>query len=407
VKHHSFFPAAALACAILAAGCGKNPVQSRGDVICDHVDADGIRLSRQSVVLAQQWQATVSGGVMLDVAAPLDSVLVQFLAPDSSVISGGTIACGDKSLQWIVADSSVVSLRPSAVSPWGVRFVGRAAGTTTVRFLVKHVDHADFTSQPIPVTVTGPSPHVSVGAVNALLFKGCSRVSSWAWHVPGVYGKLVVNAESTRRSYAVQDIPAYVVPDATGYALVWTVADPSKASVDTVPGRPWHFRVQGLVAGHTTVTFRLVWNGTVELTTGAFDVVVENPAAPAPLKANFLLKKSGVRHVFVRNDTLVASCGSSVATGFLPAKLDTIDDLHFGGELCWRPPGSAFSLCSSSRTRASRGSSANTGEYFDTCEGWHGQTAAHQVCPPNIVWFRAPLPVHDGVGTVAPGHGLR
>ena len=314
---------------------------------------------------------------------------------------------------------SVVSLRPSAVSPWGVRFVGRAAGTTTVRFLVKHVDHADFTSQPIPVTVTGPSPHVSVGAVNALLFKGCSRVSSWAWHVHGVYGKLVVNAgESTAPiGMQFQDADtAYVVPDAPGYALDWTVADPSKASVDTVPGRPWHFRVQGLVAGHTTVTFRLVWNGTVELTTGAFDVVVENPAAPAPLKANFLLKKSGVRHVFVRNDTLVSSCGSSVATGFLPAKLDTIEDLfqfrvvNFTNCSETTPSSAFYSLVFEFEDPCIAGlvgHPEHSGEYFD----FHlrglavGQTNLRiKYVYQNTVQFTSPpMPVHvTSVGTVAP-----
>lgn len=330
MKHRSFLLATAFAFAVLAAGCAKNPVQSRGDVICDHVDADGMRLTRGASILAQQWQATVTGGITLGDTAPLDSVLVQFLAPDSTVITGGTISCGDKSLQWTIADSSIVSVRPSALGAWGVRFVGKAAGSTTVRFQVKHVDHADFTSQPIPVTVTGAAPHVPVGAVNALLFKGCSRISSWAWHIPGVYGKLVVNAGETTAPIGMQFQNAdtsYVVPDAPGYALDWTVADPTRATVDTVPGQPWHVRIHGLAAGHTTVTFRLVWNGTVEMTTGAFDIVVPDPVAAPPLKANFLIKKSGVRHLFVRNDTLVTSCGSSVATGFLPAKLDTIEDL--------------------------------------------------------------------------------
>jgi hypothetical protein len=90
---------------------------------------------------------------------------------------------------------------------------------------------------------------------------------------------------------------------------------------------PWHFVIHGHVPGHTTVVFRLLWRGTVEMTTGSFDIVVEDPAATPPVAANFLIKKSGVRYAFVKNDTLVSSCGATTAVGFLPAKLDTIEDL--------------------------------------------------------------------------------
>lgn len=330
MKRLSSLLAAALLALATASGCSKNPVQQNGDIVCDHVDAEGIRVVSDGAVLAQQWQATVTGGVTLDAGTTRDSLQVLFLATDSTVITGGTLSCGDKSLDWTVADSSVVGVRPGTGGPWSVRLVAKGAGATTLRFIARHVDHADFTSQPIPVTVTGASAHVPVGAVNMLLFKGCSRISSWGWHVSDVYGKLVVPAGETSAPIGIQfqgADTAYVVPDEPGYALSWTAANPALAAVDTVAGSPWHFRLQGLAPGHTTVTFRLVWNGSVELTSGAFDVVVENPVAAPPMKANFLVKKSGVRHVFVRNDTLVASCGSSTATGFLPAKLDTIEDL--------------------------------------------------------------------------------
>jgi hypothetical protein len=312
------------------ASCGKNPVKSHGDTICDHVDADGMRIVQRGATLAQQWQAGVAGGLVLDAGPGLDSVVVQFLSPDSNVIAGGTLACGDKSLTWEVADTALVAIVPAGFDPWTVRVVGKSGGTTTVRFKIFHVDHVDFTSQPIPITVHGAPPHVPVGAVRAILFQGCSRVSSWAWHIPGVYGKLVAPAGGSTPPIGMQfqrADTAYVVPDEPGYALGWTVANPAIAQVDTVPGRPWHFAIHGGVPGHTTVVFRLLWNGTTEMTTGAFDVVVEDHAAPSSMAANFLLKKSGVRYAFVRNDSLVPSCGSTPSIGFLPAKLDTIEDL--------------------------------------------------------------------------------
>jgi hypothetical protein len=178
--------------------------------------------------------------------------------------------------------------------------------------------------------VTGTA-HVPVGAAKALLFKGCSRISSWAWHVPGVFGKLVVSAGAITLPIGIQfqrADTAYVVPDEPGYALGWTVADPSIAVVDTVPGVPWNFTIQGLAPGHTTLVLRLLWNGTSEMVTDAFDIVVEDPAAPPPLAANFLIKKSGVRYAIVQDGVLVSSCSATPPIGFMPAKLDTIEDLY-------------------------------------------------------------------------------
>lgn len=314
----------------LAGSCGKNPVKAKDEVVCDHVDADGMRLLYRGVVAAQQWQATVTGGLAVDANSTLDSVLVRFLAPDSNVIAGANLACGDKSLVWTIADSSIVSVRPAGFEPWAVNVVGKAGGSTTIRFQVFHVNHVDFTSQPIPVTVTGAPAHVPVGAVRTILFKGGSRISSWNWHIPGVYGKLEVETGATTWPIGVQfqrADTAYVVPTEPGYALGWTVADPTIATVDTVPGQPWNFTIHGLKSGHTTLVLRLLFNGTTELTTAPFDVVVDNPGAPPSVPASFLLKKSGVRYAFVKNDTIVAGCASSTAVGFLPAKLDTIEDL--------------------------------------------------------------------------------
>ena len=322
---------AIVAIVCLVGSCGKNPVKTKNDLICDHVDADGMRLLYRSAPVAQQWQATVTGGLDLDAGASLDSLLVRFLSPDSNVIAGGNIACGDKTLLWTIEDSSIVSIRPAGFDPWAVNVVGKGGGTTHVRFQVFHVNHTDFTSQPIPVTVTGAPPHVPVGAVRTILFKGCSRISSWNWHITGVFGKLVADVGETTWPIGIQfqrADTAYVVPDEPGYALGWTVADPSIATVDTVPGKPWNFTIHGNAPGHTTLVLRLVFNGSVEMTTGAFDLVVADPAAAPAVPVSFLLKKSGVRYAFVKNDTIVGGCGSSSAVGFMPAKLDTIEDLY-------------------------------------------------------------------------------
>jgi hypothetical protein len=320
---------ALLGMALVVTGCGKNPVESRGDVVCDHVDADGVRIEHRGVLRIEQWQATVTGEVAIAAGQSLDTVLVRFLAPDSTVLAGDRLACGDKTLAWEVADTTVLAVAPGP-DPWSVRLVGRVAGSTTVRFRVVHVDHADFTSLPLPIRVVGASPHVPVGATAALLFQGCSRVASHGYAVPGAYGRIVVARGSPSEPIGVQFLNAngaVVSPDESGYALAWSFSTPGVVQADTVAGRPYHLRLEGLAAGRTTLTVRLVWNGGVELTMGPFDVTVVDPLVAGPMRANFLLKRSGVRQVFVRQDTLVASCGATPAVGSLSVPLDTLTDL--------------------------------------------------------------------------------
>jgi hypothetical protein len=321
--------AAMLGTAVVLTSCESNPVASGGDPICEHADADGFVLDWRGFAVASQWQAVVSGGIELDAGARMDSLRVVFLDPDSARMDATTF-CDDKELRWVIADSSVASFTTEGGVPFAVSVLGKVEGSTTVRFQIWHVDHADFTSQPIPIMVRAGIPHDPIGAAQAVLFSGCNRIATWNFGVEGATGVLIAPLAGTSQEIGVQFLDATshaVEPMDSGYSLGWSVADTTVAAIAPVSGSRWSVRVSGRRVGHTTAIFALRWLGNLECALGPLDIVIEDPHAAPAIAPSFLLKKSGVRHAFVQNGTLVPSCGATMATGFLPAQLDTIEDL--------------------------------------------------------------------------------
>lgn len=312
----------------VAASCGgKNPVTSNPDPVCDHFDADGWVLERAGDELAVQWQAQVTGGVTLDAGSSLDSLLVVWLTPDSARAAARSDCY---SLRYEVADTTIAQAEAGAAGPWSIRLTGRIAGSTTLRLRIWHIDHADFTSQPLTVTVLAGTPHTPAGATGTLLFAGANLAASHGFHVAGVYGKLPVALGSGGIEFGVQFLDGndqVLAALESGYSLGVAVGNPALARVDPVPGAPWRFRVIPITAGATTLSLSLRWLGGAEYTSGAFDLIVYDTLATPAVPVSFLLKKSGLRHVFVRDGAEVPQCCASVSTGFLPAQRDTIEDL--------------------------------------------------------------------------------
>lgn len=319
---------ALLAGAFVCTSCStKNPVVPGTPGDCEHADADGMVIDQGVVTVAYQWQAQVVGAFALADTQSVRGLRAVFLSPDSSRI--GTEEFCSHELRWEVADTSIAQVVAEPGDPWGFSLRGKAQGTTQVRFRIWHVDHPDFTSQPFEIQVSGTPPHVPIAARGAVLFKGGSRVSSWGWGIAGGYGKLFVPQSGVTWPIGIQwvDSAGAPVEPGPGYSLAWSVGASSIARVVGVPGEPWNVRVEGLSIGTTSVAFSLLWNGVPEFTTGPIDVLVADTAAAPSQPVNFVLRKSGVRHVFVENGSVVASCGATISTGFLPARADTVEDL--------------------------------------------------------------------------------
>jgi hypothetical protein len=403
--------------AIALAGCSENPVNTQPDVNCEHIDGDGLVIHLGAVVQASQWQATVSGGFALDSDEQVNGYALTVLDADSL---GITVPAGcPHEPRYEVADTTIAQVIPDPTDPWRFAIRGKAGGSTSLRVRLWHVDHADFTSQPLPITVTQVVPHVPIGAAGAMLFRGCSRVASWALGIAGGYGKVVVPLQEPARAYGIEFIDAADVPvdpSESGYDLAWQISNPAIAAVALDAGERWRFRITPQAVGHTTVAFTLRWNGAAEYTTGAFDVVVWDTTAAPAQPMNFVIRKSGVRHVFVQNGAIVPSCGATIATGYMPAPVDTIGDLYSWDGIDFAncslqpdPSSSQYSLAFDFADPCLAGvvnHPEHTGEYFifhlrglalgDT------QLRLHLLNQNAVVWRSPPLPVRVNAGGTGP-----
>lgn len=150
---------AAFAGLLFIGGCGDaddNPATHHHN----HLEAVGTRLIHESDTLCTVDGTAVSGGLALTAGDTLQPIQVWFLDEDGDWLQPDSDDT-DHALDIQVADTSVakIVLGRNLAAPhtaWSIAAVGRAAGTTSVRMIVIHEDHPDYTSPEIPVTVTTP-----------------------------------------------------------------------------------------------------------------------------------------------------------------------------------------------------------------------------------------------------------
>jgi hypothetical protein len=334
--------------ALLVFGCSKNPV--KGDdgtpFVCDHVDADGFVVERADSVVAMQWQGTVSGGFLLEAGANLGAMRATFLDQDSARVSVGA-GCSDLGLRWEIADTTVAQAGTSNGETWSFHLWGKARGSTTLRLRIWHVDHADFTSLELPISVA-PSPCALDSLPQGILIEdGPHTVATWNFNPdrgPNIStGPIPVAPGGTRSGLSIRLLGAWN-PGGGGteagsrapypypsdpITLGWTVANPGVASLAPVPGEPWKFDIAGGMEGTTTVTFRLSCRAGVVWTSGPIAILVDDGSA-ADLTPDFYFKKNGVRTVIVDDGVLVSTiCGATANPGRLETGVGQLTDLYF------------------------------------------------------------------------------
>lgn len=268
---------ALIACGLLA-GC-ENPTDSRPEPKCDHVDADGIVVELTGAspdsLLAAQWQGAVSGGVVLEEGQALAGVRVTFLAADSTRIFVSP-ACDEHSLSWTVADTSLLGVTAAAGERWGVVMTAKQEGETTIRFRILHGDHADFTSQPVAVSIR---PHDGEHAeAEGLRVELGAHALATVWQGAAT-GRLEVSAGDSTHALAVRFLAAdgdAFTPVGSGFALTASLDGGAPATVDIVGD--WSLRLHGLAPGLATLTLGLVHDGHADFTAVPITVEVLAPA---------------------------------------------------------------------------------------------------------------------------------
>jgi hypothetical protein len=234
-----------------------------------------------------------------------------------------------------VLDTAVARVDTVAGMPWQFTVTGLTNGSTSITVKLEHAGHFDFESQPIPLTVT-----TAVSPQAFWVQEACNPVAFWNFDTTNganqTHGGLIVEPGATRG-----DLRATFLGDElasaygreelqldSSYSLEWEVQNTAIARLAS-DGDAFTVNLQGVQAGNTTVTFRLVRHGGVVYATGSINVHVA--AKPAPSAApDFTLKKDGVWTLINRAGTLMdADCGRAPGPGHVGAPTDVLSSLYW------------------------------------------------------------------------------
>lgn len=313
--------AAPIAALALLPSCGDNPVKQ--EVHCDHIDADGVRLSQGNVVLVEQFNGIHTGQIDVGAGSVQSDIEATFLkeefvdgAPTPADITMDPACFGDHTLGWEVEDPTVAEVFQSEGQVWSFNVRGLSPGTTTVQVVIVHVDHNDFVSLPIPIVVADSSSGPGIAPEALWITEAENVLATWNYHPNGpgqATGPLLVETGTMRPGLEIVfggawdpgpgghgsgDRPAVPLP-AGPYAVRWTVADPSVVALDAIPGEVTQFNLRGLSPGATTVILELLFQGAPLLTSGPIPVVCVDPAAAQEPAPSFTCVASGLKSVIV------------------------------------------------------------------------------------------------------------
>ncbi len=308
----------------------KNPADSN-PTECDHIDAEGL-LVEASSVLAQQWEGTVTGNIEVLFGDSTDVLTVVFLDADSVRINSAL--CDEHTLRLQIADTAIATVDSIPGQKWKFIIRGQQIGTTSLVLRIWHVNHTDFTSQQIPVSVTSSTPHSPLGATALAISRNGNMLANWNYHPSGlnqVFGAVVVeqglttdidiqfldtlkDADSARIS---------VIPADSGYSLAWQLADSTITSVTLVTGERWKLRVNGLTIGKTTISVRLLWNGVQEFSSGAIPIYVRSVIpVGGDSAASCMITKGGVWWTFLRHGEFTDGTADCARTTAVPNQFE-------------------------------------------------------------------------------------
>lgn len=165
--------------ALTSTGCGDdNPAAPNGDETA-HADLDGVVVMlADGTEIARQWEADVTGAITVTAGATLDELEIWFLDADGDMVRpggddhdhdhGALARRGEEDdhdhdgeepyeLEVEIGNDSIATAAMHGSEDWAIDLTGVTAGATTVRFIVMHEGHADFTSLQLPITVEAVS----------------------------------------------------------------------------------------------------------------------------------------------------------------------------------------------------------------------------------------------------------
>lgn len=92
----------------------------------------------------------IAPGLTFKLGLDYSPLEVKFIDPDGEII---TPIEAEKSLSWIIADTSLIDLKLITNEKWKMSAEGKRVGTTQIEFLLMHGEHPDFRTPKIPLKV--------------------------------------------------------------------------------------------------------------------------------------------------------------------------------------------------------------------------------------------------------------
>lgn len=264
IRNLSLVLASAVLFMCLAGGCSDDDPLSPQAV---HFDAIGMLIYQSGAVVLDYFGPDYTAS---DQVADLDSITIsqglnphynaKFYDEDGNIVDPPDDA--DKYLSAVFDDTSVAELwwHEGEEGEYEFHIRGKKAGQTTVTFQVYHIDHPDFATLPIPLTVDDQVLHdAPIGVKLIDEESGDSLATSYlADSSQSVQGSVSISSGTTSDhieaiffDYSGTEFWPPVPP----HSLVVESADTSIVAVTgQEQDEPWAFKLQGKNPGTTTIT---------------------------------------------------------------------------------------------------------------------------------------------------------
>ncbi len=131
-------------------------------------EADGLVISHQGQEIVTVWQGLVTGSIQVPNGGLTGDLTIEFLAPAASPDAASRFVPSAAELfemQLSGVNGAIATV--DSVGHFVMRANGVSLGSTSVVIEVFHIEHTDFTSQPIPIEVLDPSA-TDAGLVSVL-----------------------------------------------------------------------------------------------------------------------------------------------------------------------------------------------------------------------------------------------
>ncbi len=147
---------------LFAVGCSDDDNPAGGDPSDEgHMRAVGVMLIHGTDTLVTADGTVVTGEIHVHAGDTLGPCAVWFLDPDSGwyhPVEEHTTLDHDHELLIEAENAAFVNVilgeEVTGGDPWSAYFAGLQEGTTAIRVKILHMDHPDYTSPQLPISVT-------------------------------------------------------------------------------------------------------------------------------------------------------------------------------------------------------------------------------------------------------------